>query len=234
VSRPPGFHRTPVTPLFLNLAGDAAKPRVLVVDDEPAVRGAIATFLSRRGCDAVGAESGAAALERLHEEYFDVILCDVRMPVMSGLEFLSAALLLDRDLPILMLSGASDLSTAREALARGAMDYLTKPIQLTELEQAVQSATRHRRHEIDKQRAQRDTAPADEPRETVELHGGPLAGRKVYVDDRRFRLWVVSQLDGQHVWAAVARPDNLVEGASVVGSYGFSREEGGMAWTAGD
>ena len=223
-------HRTPVTPLFLNIAGEPAKPRVLVVDDEDAVSTAIATLLSRRGCDAVTANSGPAALARMREEYFDVVLCDVRMPGMSGLEFLSEALLLDRDLPVLMLSGSSDLATARDALARGAMDYLAKPIELSELDLAVRSATRHRRHEIERQRAER-LKLEEKPPETVELQGGPLAGRKVHLEDRRFRLWVVVQPDGERVWAAAELPDNLPEGTRVLGAYGFSRTVGALTWT---
>lgn len=223
-------HRTPVTPLFLNIAGEPAKPRVLVVDDEDSVSTAIATLLSRRGCDAVTANSGPAALARMREEYFDVVLCDVRMPGMSGLEFLSEALLLDRDLPVLMLSGSSDLATARDALARGAMDYLAKPIELSELDLAVRSATRHRRHEIERQRAER-LKLEEKPPETVELQGGPLAGRKVHLEDRRFRLWVVVQPDGERVWAAAELPDNLPEGTRVLGAYGFSRTVGALTWT---
>jgi DNA-binding response OmpR family regulator len=231
MARTSGPHRTPVTPLFLNLAGEEAKPRVLVVDDEDTVSSAIATLLMRRGCEAVTANSGTAALARMREEYFDVILCDVRMPGMTGLEFLSEALLLDRDLPVMMLSGSSDLATARDALARGAMDYLTKPIELTELDLAVRAATRHRRHEIERQRVERLTSGEVKPSETVELHGGPLAGRKVHLEDRRFRLWVVVQPDGERVWAAVERPPNLPEGTRVLGAYGFSRQAGAMTWT---
>ena len=227
--RPPRI--TPVTPLFLNSAADSVRPRVLVVDDQEDVRVAIASLLAKRGCDAVMAESGMAALERVRAEYFDVLLCDVKMPGMSGLEFLSEALLLDRDLPVLMLSGVNDMATARDALARGAMDYLRKPIELDELDSAIRSATRHRRHEIEKQRTEKLAAAVAEQRlETLDLHGGPLDGRKVKIEDRRFRLWVVVKQDGEHVWAAVNMPAELPADTRLIGSYSLTSSGTTMVW----
>jgi DNA-binding response OmpR family regulator len=230
VPRPPRI--TPVTPLFLNIPADSVRPRVLIVDDQDTVRVAIASLLSKRGCDVVTAESGQAALARVRAEYFDVLLCDVRMPGMSGLELLSEALLLDNDLPVLMLSGAGDMATARDALARGAMDYLRKPIELDELDEAIRSATRHRRHGIERQRAERLAASSAEQRmETLELHGGPLDGRRVRLEDRRFKLWVVIKQDGEHVWAAVSMPAELPADTRLLGSYGLTSAGTGMNWT---
>ena len=224
---------TPVTPLFLNRPTDSALPRVLIVDDQEAVRVAIASLLSKRGCDVVMADSGLSALARVRAEYFDVLLCDVRMPGMSGLELLSEALLLDNDLPVLMLTGANDMATARDALARGAMDYLRKPVELDELESAIRSATRHRRHEIERQRAEKlASATAEKGMETLELHGGPLDRRHVRLEDRRFKLWVVVKQDGEHVWAAVTMPAELPADTRLLGSYGLSSGKAGMTWTA--
>jgi DNA-binding response OmpR family regulator len=204
---------------------------VLIVDDQEDVRVAIASLLAKRGCDAVMAESGMAALERVRAEYFDVLLCDVKMPGMSGLEFLSEALLLDRDLPVLMLSGVNDMATARDALARGAMDYLRKPIELDELDSAIRSATRHRRHEIERQRTEKlAAAAADQRVDTLDLHGGPLDGRKVKLEDRRFRLWVVVKQDGEHVWAAVNMPAELPADTRLIGSYRLTSSGTAMAW----
>lgn len=229
--RPPRI--TPVTPLFLNLPADSPRPRVLIVDDQEPIRVAIASLLSKRGCDVVTADSGPSALARVRAEYFDVLLCDVRMPGMSGLELLSEVLLLDRDLPVLMLTGSDDMATARDALARGAMDYLRKPIELDELDSAIRSATRHRRHEIERQRAEkREATNAEEHMETFELHGGPLDGRRVRLEDRRYKLWVVVKQDGEHVWAAVHMPAELPADTRLLGSYGLVSEGPGMIWAA--
>ena len=231
MSYPSGPRHTPVTPLVLNLGGEAAQPHVLVIDDEEDVRNAIALLLGRRGCEAVTAESGTAALARMREEYFDVLLCDVRMPGMSGLEFLSEALLLDRDLPVLMLSGYNDISTARDALERGAMDYLTKPIELDDLDRAVRAATRHRRHEIERLRAERERGPTAAPVESVELRGGPFGGRVTNLADRRLRLWVVDQPDGHHVYASLETPKSHSD-SHVLGYYGYSSSSGVLIWKA--
>lgn len=200
--------------------------RILVVDDEASVCAAIVALLNSCGHEAVGASSGAEALQRLHTEYFDVLLCDVRMPVMSGLDLLTKALELNSEIPVLMLSGVSDVSTARDALHRGAMDYLVKPIELHELDRSVQAAARRRRALA---------APHPAPTENVELQGGPLDTQRVRIEDSRFRLWVVKQPDGQHVWAAIETPTTLAEGSTLLGAYAYSATDNAMHWKpAGD
>jgi DNA-binding NtrC family response regulator len=206
---------------------------VLVVDDEDAVRAAIAGLLTTRGFESVTAGSGHDALDRLRSEYFDVMVCDVRMPGMSGLEILSAALEIERGLPVLMLSAANDLSTARDAMERGAMDYLTKPIEMDDLAEAVMSAAQHRRYELKRISGPQPVIPRIENGATdVELVGGPLDSRRVRVEDARYRLWVVMEPDGEHVWASIDPPDNLPAGTRAIGFYAFSPEHQAMRWTS--
>ena len=126
------------------------KPRILIVDDEDTIRDALSRFLRTRGYDTVAEESGAAALARLSQERFDIMLCDVRMPAMSGLDVLPHAFRLDSDLAVLMLTGVNDAPTATDALSQGAMDYLLKPIELAELERAVERAAHRRNLEIER------------------------------------------------------------------------------------
>ena len=193
---------------------------------------AIAGLLTARGFDSVTAGSGSEALERVRSEYFDVMVCDVRMPEMSGLDILSKALDIERGLPVLMLTAANDLETARDALERGAMDYLTKPIEMDELAAAVTSAANHRRYELKRVSGPQPVIPKlSSGANEVELVGGPLDARRVRVEDARYRLWVVMQPDGQHVWASIDPPSSLPDGTCAIGSYAFSPEHQTMRWS---
>ncbi|MDQ2665004.1 MAG: response regulator [Gemmatimonadota bacterium] len=123
---------------------------VLVVDDEEAVRVALSRFLRSRGYDAVAVGSGPEALEQLEKGTFELMLCDIRMPGMSGLDVLTQALALNGDLGVVMLTAVNEAETATDALARGAMDYIVKPVGLEELERAVQRVAHRRRLEIER------------------------------------------------------------------------------------
>ena len=131
-----------------------SQPRVLVVDDEETIRTALARFLRARGYEVEVAESGIAALVMLERQRFMLMVCDVRMPGMTGLEVVPEALQLDSDLAILMLSAVNDAPTATDALSHGAMDYLVKPIELVELQRAVERCTHRRQLEIERRRVE--------------------------------------------------------------------------------
>src|SRR5688572_25547335 len=119
-------------------------PRILVVDDEDTIRLVLAKYLRTRGFDVATAESGDAALEKLSEGRFDLMLCDVRMPGLSGVEIVPTALETDPELGIVMLSAVNDAPTATEAMAQGVLDYLIKPIELQHLYEAVTRALHKR------------------------------------------------------------------------------------------
>jgi putative two-component system response regulator len=118
--------------------------RILVVDDEETIRLALSKFLRGRGYVTDMAPSGDAALEALTARHYTLVLCDVRMPGMSGVTLVRQALSLDPELAIMMLTAVNDAPTATDALAAGACDYLMKPIELPELHQAVERALRKR------------------------------------------------------------------------------------------
>jgi putative nucleotidyltransferase with HDIG domain len=120
------------------------RPRVLLVDDEPDVIRAHERILGRLGLEVVATTSPAAALSLLSATRFDLLIADVRMPEISGLDLAREASLMDPELAIIMLSGVNDAATATQALRNGAMDYLTKPITPDILETTVRSSLRRR------------------------------------------------------------------------------------------
>ena len=129
--------------------------RVLVVDDEESIRRAIGKFLKARGFEVVTAESGDEALEQLGQQGFVLMLCDVRMPGLSGVDVVPRALQLDSELAIMMLTAVNDAPTATESLSYGAMDYLMKPVELADLEVAIERALHKRALLIEQRRIER-------------------------------------------------------------------------------
>jgi len=150
---------------------DGAK-RVLVVDDEDAIRAALARFLRSRGYDVHAADCGATALEQLAERRFVLMLCDVRMPGISGTELIPRALAIDPALAVVMLTAVNDAHTATEALSGGAMNYLMKPVELAELQQAVERALHRRALAIEQRRVEQMI------REEVDLRTSELEREK--------------------------------------------------------
>jgi putative two-component system response regulator len=123
---------------------------VLVVDDEDGIRQALDRFLTRLGYRVLQAASGAEALDRQAAEQPQVMLSDIRMPNMTGVELVPKALAADSDLAIIMLTAIDEPRTAIECLKLGAYDYLIKPVDLDELELSLQGALRQRQLEVDR------------------------------------------------------------------------------------
>jgi len=123
---------------------------VLVVDDEDGIRQALTRFLTRLGYQVRAAANGAEALEQQAAHHPQAMLCDIRMPEMSGVELLPKVLAQDADLAIIMLTAIDEPRTAIECLKLGAYDYLIKPVDLEELELSLQHALRQRQLEVDR------------------------------------------------------------------------------------
>ena len=126
--------------------------RILIVDDEETIRLALRKFLRSRGYEVEIAGSGDQALEILGTQFFSLMLCDVRMPGLTGVEVLPLARKRDPDLAIIMLTAVNDAATATEALSSGASDYLMKPVELADLHQAVDRALHKRAEQMEKRR----------------------------------------------------------------------------------
>ncbi len=115
-----------------------------VVDDEDLLRSALVRYLEQRGYSVKAARTGEEALEQLRQGQTSLMLLDIRMPGMSGTDVVVEALDIDPDLAILMLSVMTDATSAAICMQRGAVDYLTKPIELSDLSKAVDRALRRR------------------------------------------------------------------------------------------
>src|SRR5436309_15180376 len=132
-------------------ADTSAEPTtILVVDDEDGIRQALNRFLTRQGYRVAQAPDAAAALAAIDSAHPQGMLCDIRMPNMSGVELLPKALAADTDLAIIMLTAIDEPRTAIECLKLGAYDYLIKPVDLDELELSLQGALRQRQLEVDR------------------------------------------------------------------------------------
>ncbi len=129
---------------------DMAGPvQVLVVDDEEPIRNALKKFLTQQQFEVYAAGTGEEALEQLKRHRIALMLCDIRMPGTSGVDLVPQALELEPDLAILMLTAVNDATSAALCMQRGAMDYLTKPIELADLGRAVQRALKRREAQLE-------------------------------------------------------------------------------------
>src|SRR5512133_1985416 len=116
-------------------------PRILIVDDDPGQRSLLDSFLRGQGFKTVLAASGEEALAKLREGTFKLMISDVRMPGLSGLETLRRARQEHAVLPVLLVTAYADIREAVGAMRDGALNYLAKPIDLDELLATVQQAT---------------------------------------------------------------------------------------------
>lgn len=160
--------------------------RVLVVDDDEMVRRATTRVLVAEGFDVEQAADGRAAIEALERSKFDVVLSDVCMPNMTGLELLRAIRTRDLELPVILQTGAPDIEVAMEAKRHGALHYLTKPVDAQRIVMAVMRAERLSRLAIAKRMAM-DALGSALPR------AGDLAGLELSLTSALENLWMAYQ-----------------------------------------
>src|SRR6266850_5111152 len=119
----------------------ARPPRILIVDDDAGQRSLLDSFLRGQGFETVPVSSGEQALEILRSGDFSMMISDVRMPGISGLETLRQARQEHAVLPVLLVTAYADIREAVGAMRDGAVNYLSKPIDLDELLVSVRQAT---------------------------------------------------------------------------------------------
>ena len=112
-------------------------PRVLIVDDEPNARELLAEFLMGKGYEVLTASNGEEALGKVKEDRPHLILLDICMPKMDGLEVLKQVREIDHEVGVIMVTAVHQEETGRQALKLGAFDYITKPLDLQYLERSL-------------------------------------------------------------------------------------------------
>ncbi len=130
----------------------ADHPRILIIDDDPIVADSLAQFFNNEGCKAVSVYSPSAALHELDQAEhstigpYQVVICDINLPEMGGLDLLREIIKSYRQAAVIMLTGYGTVETAVQALRLGAIDFLTKPVVDDELRLGLERALRH--HEL--------------------------------------------------------------------------------------
>ncbi|HRN93382.1 MAG: sigma-54 dependent transcriptional regulator [Chitinophagales bacterium] len=115
-------------------------PSILIADDEKAIRKTLKEILEFEGYFVDEAEDGAKALNMIQEQDYDLVLCDIKMPKMDGMEVLSRAVAESPDTPFIMISGHGTLENAVEATKKGAFDFISKPPDLNRLLITIRNA----------------------------------------------------------------------------------------------
>jgi DNA-binding NtrC family response regulator len=113
---------------------------ILIIDDEKAIRKTLTEILSFEGYKIEEAADGEEGLKKFKDKTFDVVLCDIKMPKIDGIDFLQKAVEVNADVPIIMISGHGNIETAVEAVKKGAYDFIQKPPDLNRLLITIRNA----------------------------------------------------------------------------------------------
>lgn len=113
---------------------------ILIIDDEKAIRKTLTEILSFEGYKIDEASDGEEGLKKFNQKTYDLVLCDIKMPKLDGIEFLQKAGETNADVPIIMISGHGNIETAVDAVKKGAFDYISKPPDLNRLLITIRNA----------------------------------------------------------------------------------------------
>jgi PAS domain S-box-containing protein len=212
--------------------------RILVVDDEPGVVAACVRTLVRAGYVAEGVGDSEAALGRLGQEVFDLLLADLRLPGRDGLELLALAKELDPHLAVVMITGYGTMDDALRAIRLGAQGFLLKPFDPAELVEVVQDSLQRRALLRDSLRLQ-TLLPLLEINEALRAADGAvgLAQRVLEVALRETgasRLWMVMQDPGSGRLVTVASVGNPIEDVLPASALEQVFETGEPLWMESD
>jgi two-component system, NtrC family, nitrogen regulation response regulator NtrX len=147
--------------------------RILVIDDEKPIRNTLSEILEYEDHEVELAEDGVEGLEKAKEEKFDIILCDIKMPKMDGVEVIEKLMEICPEVPVIMISGHGTVETAVETLKKGAYDFIEKPLDLNRLLVSIRNALERKDLMVETQKLKRKVS------KTYEMVGESEAIRKV-------------------------------------------------------
>ena len=114
--------------------------KILIIDDERSIRNSLKEILDDEGYDVEVAENGQQGVEMVEKEKYDVIFCDIKMPVMDGVETLAKLTAMGIDSAVVMVSGHADVATAVDCIKKGAFDFIEKPLDLNRILITIKNA----------------------------------------------------------------------------------------------
>ena len=174
---------------------------LLIIDDDEVVRASLAAYLEDSGFSVLQASNGLQGLQMFEQEQPDLIICDLRMPQMSGLELIRQVAQRSAQTPVIVISGAGVMSDVVEALRLGAADYLIKPLEdLAVLEHSVHRALDRARLQLENQRYRDKLESANRELE-ASLHllqEDQNAGRQVQMNMLPVSPWTIDEFNFAH------------------------------------
>lgn len=114
--------------------------KILIIDDEKSIRKTLREILEYEKYQVDEASDGAEGIAMIQKEKYDIVLCDIKMPKMDGIEVLDKIMQLSADMPVVMISGHGNIETAVEAVKKGAFDFIAKPLDLNRLLVTIRNA----------------------------------------------------------------------------------------------
>ncbi|WP_137971968.1 two-component system response regulator RssB [Pseudomonas sp. F(2018)] len=175
--------------------------KLLIIDDDEVVRASLAAYLDDSGFQVLQAGNGLQGLEVFEREQPDVIICDLRMPQIDGLELIRRINVINSEVPVIVVSGAGVMSDAVEALRLGAADYLIKPLEdLAVLEHSIRRALDRSQLRLENQRYREKLEAANRELQ-ASLHllqEDQNAGRQVQMNMLPVTPWQVDGLEFSH------------------------------------
>lgn len=188
------------------MTSDLPAARILVVDDEPALVKSLCDTLGAEGYETIGCNSGQAALDALGSTHFDLLLTDLMMPGMDGIALCQAAQKFDSNLVSILMTGGGSIASAVKAMKAGALDYITKPLELNVVLAVLSRSLDVRRLRMDNEELARCVA-----KRTADLEATNQALRTSEEQLRTLANWAVQAQEDERAGLALTLHDHITQ-----------------------